>query len=214
MPPVETEAVTEERAGWLEWVGRSLLVSLVATAAGGAVAGLLHRAVGGDAAIAAVVALAVLFGGLFHFGYAAFLPGRGAVNGEIFGIAMLLLTATTVQASEGLDPIAVILPYLVFGVVTGAVARWLERHLPSGVSWWSGTGYAIVFGAWLLLAVLFVVVALDPASGGLLGKLAIASAFAFGIARHTRLRGPQLRVAGLGVLAVFCVLAAAPLVAG
>ena len=28
---------------------------------------------------------------------------------------------------------------------------------------------------------LFVVVALDPASGGLLGKLAIASAFAFGI---------------------------------
>lgn len=211
---MDAEAETEERAGWLEWVGRSVLVSLVATAAGGAVAGLLHRAVGGDAELAAVVALAVLFGGLFHFGYAAFLPGSGAVNGEIFGIAMLLLTATTVQASEGLDPIGVILPYLVFGVVTGAVAQWVGRHLPSGVSWWSGTGYAIVFGAWLLLAVLFVVVALDPASGGLLGKLAIASAFAFGIARHTRLNGPQLRVAGLVTLGIFCVLAAAPLVLG
>lgn len=203
---------TEERAGWLEWVGRALLVSLLATAAGGVVAALLHRAMGGEAEIGAVVALAVLFGGLFHVGYAAFLPGSGVANGAIFGIAMLLLTATTVEAAVGLGA-ATVLPYLVFGVVAGVAAEWLARRLPSGVSWWSGTAYAIVFGAWLLLIGLFVVVALDPTSGGIVSKLAIASAFVFGVARHLTL-APALRIVALAILALFCVLAAAPLVVG
>ena len=207
---VETNAQVEERSGWLEGVGRSVVVSLTATGAGGVAAWLVHRAFGGDAELVAVVALAVLFGGLFHFGYAAFLPGRAAVSGELFGIAMLLLTATTVQAAEGLDPLAVIVPYLVFGVVTGAVAGWLGRHLPSGVSWWSGTAYAIAFGTFLLLGVLFVVVSLDPASGSIVSKLAIASAFGFGFARHLVTR-PPLRIAGLAVLGLFCILAALPL---
>ena len=201
---------TDERAGWLEWVGRAILVSLLATAAGGVVAALLHRAMGGEAPPGAVVALAVLFGGLFHVGYATFLPGSGAIRGLIFGVAMLLLTATTVEPSVGLGA-ATLLPYLAFGVVACVAAEWLARRLPSGVSWWSGTGYAIVFGAWLLLFALFVVVGLDPASGGIVGKLAILSAFGFGVARHL-VRAPLLQIVGLVVLALFCVLAAAPLV--
>ncbi|MEO8510486.1 MAG: hypothetical protein ABI534_04510 [Chloroflexota bacterium] len=203
---------TDERAGWLEWVGRAIFISLLATAAGGVVAALLHRSMGGEAELGAVVGLAVLFGGLFHVGYAAFLPRSGAIRGVMFGSTMLLLTATTIEPSVGLGA-ATLLPYLAFGAVAGVVAQWLARHLPSGVSWWSGTGYAIVFGAWLLLFALFVVVGLDPASGGVVGKLAIASAFAFGVARHLT-RAPALRLVALATLGLFCVLAAAPLVVG